>query len=55
MGTHGRGALANLLLGSIMNKVVHLAQVPVTIVQLKAADSLCRSFKIDQQLAQNLR
>jgi nucleotide-binding universal stress UspA family protein len=33
MGTHGRGALGNLILGSIMNKVIHLAHVPVTLIR----------------------
>ena len=33
IGTHGRGALANLLLGSVMNKVVHMVKVPVTVVR----------------------
>lgn len=33
MGTHGRGGLANLFLGSVATKVVHLAQVPVTLVR----------------------
>jgi nucleotide-binding universal stress UspA family protein len=33
MGTHGRGALGILLLGSVAIKVVHLARVPVTLVK----------------------
>jgi nucleotide-binding universal stress UspA family protein len=33
MGTHGRGGLANLFLGSVATKVVHLAEVPVTLVR----------------------
>jgi nucleotide-binding universal stress UspA family protein len=33
MGTHGRGALGILLLGSVATKVVHLANVPVTLVK----------------------
>lgn len=33
MGTHGRGALGILLLGSVATKVVHLAKVPVTLVK----------------------
>jgi len=33
MGTHGRGALGNLILGSIMNKVIHLVHVPVTLIK----------------------
>jgi nucleotide-binding universal stress UspA family protein len=33
MGTHGRGALKELLMGSITLKVVHLAKVPVLLVK----------------------
>lgn len=33
MGTRGLGAAANLLLGSVAAKVVHLAKVPVTLVK----------------------
>ena len=33
MGTHGRGALAGTLLGSVAQKVVHLATVPVVLVK----------------------
>lgn len=33
MGTRGMGALANLALGSTATKVVHLAEVPVTLVK----------------------
>ncbi|HRD85028.1 MAG TPA: universal stress protein [Rubrivivax sp.] len=33
MGTRGMGAAAGLLLGSVATKVVHLAQVPVTLVR----------------------
>ena len=33
MGTRGMGRLANLLLGSVASKVVHLARVPVTLVK----------------------
>jgi nucleotide-binding universal stress UspA family protein len=33
MGTRGLGAIANLLLGSVAAKVVHLANVPVTLVK----------------------
>jgi nucleotide-binding universal stress UspA family protein len=33
MGTHGRGTIGTLLLGSIAQKVVHLATVPVTLVK----------------------
>jgi nucleotide-binding universal stress UspA family protein len=32
MGTHGLGALAGLVLGSVAHKVVHLAPVPVVLV-----------------------
>jgi nucleotide-binding universal stress UspA family protein len=33
MGSHGRGDLAALLLGSVAHKVVHLADRPVLIVR----------------------
>jgi nucleotide-binding universal stress UspA family protein len=33
MGTRGMGRLANLLLGSVASKVVHLSRVPVTLVK----------------------
>lgn len=33
MGSHGGGLLAHALLGSTANKVVHLADVPVTLVK----------------------
>ena len=33
MGTHGRGGLASLFLGSEAAKVIHLAHVPVTLVK----------------------
>lgn len=33
MGTRGMGTMAGLLLGSVATKVVHLAQVPVTLVK----------------------
>lgn len=33
MGTRGMGSVANLLLGSCALKVVHLAEVPVTLVK----------------------
>jgi nucleotide-binding universal stress UspA family protein len=33
MGTHGRGALADLLMGSTTLKVVHLSSVPVLLVK----------------------
>ena len=33
MGTRGRGAAAGLMLGSVAQKVVHLASVPVTLVK----------------------
>lgn len=32
MGTHGRGAIASLVLGSVAAKVVHLSPVPVLLV-----------------------
>ena len=33
IGTHGRGALGGLLLGSVAQRVVHLAAVPVLLVK----------------------
>src|SRR3989344_7575299 len=33
MGTHGRGVLEGLLLGSVATKVLHLVNVPVTLVK----------------------
>lgn len=33
MGTRGMGAAASLLLGSVATRVVHLAQLPVTLVK----------------------
>jgi nucleotide-binding universal stress UspA family protein len=33
MGTHGRGAISGLVLGSVATKVVHLAAIPVTLVR----------------------
>jgi len=33
MGTHGRGALADLLAGSTTIRVVHLARMPVVLVK----------------------
>ena len=33
MGTHGRGALSELLMGSITLKVVHLSKIPVLLVK----------------------
>jgi nucleotide-binding universal stress UspA family protein len=33
MGTHGRGSMGNLLVGSVATKVVHLAPVPVVLVR----------------------
>ncbi|MGQ0662279.1 MAG: universal stress protein [Pseudomonadota bacterium] len=33
MGTHGRGALAGLLLGSAATQVIQLAELPVTLVK----------------------
>ncbi|KIZ45661.1 MULTISPECIES: universal stress protein [Rhodopseudomonas] len=33
MGTHGRSAIGNLVLGSVANKVVHLSKLPVTLVK----------------------
>jgi nucleotide-binding universal stress UspA family protein len=33
MGTHGRGGIAGLLMGSVATKVLHLTSVPVTLVK----------------------
>jgi len=33
MGTHGHSGLRQILMGSVANKVVHLAKVPVTLVK----------------------
>jgi nucleotide-binding universal stress UspA family protein len=33
MGTRGMGAIGNLLLGSVANKVIHLAKAPVTLIK----------------------
>jgi nucleotide-binding universal stress UspA family protein len=33
MGTRGMGALGNLCLGSVANRVVHLANLPVTLIK----------------------
>jgi nucleotide-binding universal stress UspA family protein len=33
MGTHGRGGLTGLLMGSVATKVLHLTSVPVTLVK----------------------
>lgn len=33
LGTHGRGAVGNLFLGSVAQRVVHMAPVPVLLVK----------------------
>ena len=33
MGTHGRGALTDLLMGSITLKVIHLSKIPILLVK----------------------
>ena len=33
MGTRGRGAIHNMVLGSVATKVLHLVAVPVTLVK----------------------
>ena len=33
MGTHGRGAVGSLLMGSVAQRVMHLAKVPVVLVK----------------------
>jgi nucleotide-binding universal stress UspA family protein len=35
MGTHGHSGLARILLGSVASKVLHLSEVPVTLVKDK--------------------
>jgi nucleotide-binding universal stress UspA family protein len=40
MGTHGRGALAHLLMGSVAEKVVRLAPCPVLTVRHAEHDSI---------------
>ncbi|EGV30965.1 UspA domain-containing protein [Thiorhodococcus drewsii AZ1] len=33
MGTHGRGELANLVIGSVAAKLIHLVKIPITLVK----------------------
>lgn len=33
MGTHGHGQIASILLGSVATKVLHMSEVPVTLVR----------------------
>ena len=33
MGTRGAGAISNLVIGSVATKVIHLADVPITLVK----------------------
>ncbi|MBK1716409.1 universal stress protein [Thiocystis violacea] len=33
MGSHGRGELASLLMGSVATQVIHLVKIPVTLVR----------------------
>jgi nucleotide-binding universal stress UspA family protein len=33
MGTHGRGAVAGMVMGSVANRVLHLAPCPVQLVK----------------------
>jgi nucleotide-binding universal stress UspA family protein len=37
MGTRGLGGLSNLLLGSVATRVLHLTDVPVTLIPLKGS------------------
>ncbi len=38
MGTHGRGGIDRLLLGSVAERVVRASEVPVLTVRVGAAD-----------------
>jgi nucleotide-binding universal stress UspA family protein len=33
MGTHGLGAIASMMMGSVATKVLHLASVPVMLIK----------------------
>ena len=33
MGTRGLGAVANLMIGSVATKVIHMVDVPVTLIK----------------------
>jgi nucleotide-binding universal stress UspA family protein len=33
MGTRGLGPIANLVIGSVATKVIHLVEVPVTLIK----------------------
>ena len=33
MGTRGLGPVANLMIGSVANKVIHLVEIPVTLIK----------------------
>jgi nucleotide-binding universal stress UspA family protein len=53
MGTHGRGALAHLMLGSVAERVVRTAHCPVLTVRdnSRAADSLAEEVVAHRQAA----
>jgi nucleotide-binding universal stress UspA family protein len=33
MGTRGLGSVANLMIGSVATKVIHLVEIPVTLIK----------------------
>ena len=53
MGTHGRGALAHLMLGSVAERVVRSAQCPVLTVRdnSRAADALAEELVANRRAA----
>lgn len=53
MGTHGRGGLAHLMLGSVAERVVRTAQCPVLTVRdnSRAADALAEELVANRQAA----
>ncbi|KAG1580752.1 hypothetical protein G6F46_015472 [Rhizopus delemar] len=41
MGTRGNGTLANILIGSVANQVLQLAEAPVTLVKCRPDRARC--------------